>query len=54
MEKTAVKRVLSLLPVALSIEIKSIVEGRLGGEGALGEMRLIADGRCSIIHKRDN
>lgn len=53
MEKTAVKRVLSLLPVALAIEIESIVEGRVGGEGALGEIRLIADGRCSIIHKRD-
>ena len=53
MEKTGVKRVLSLLPLAMSIEIRSIVDGRLGGEEDLGEIRLIAGGRCSIIHNRE-
>ena len=53
MGKTGVKRVLSLLPLAMSIEIRSIIDGRLGGEEDLGEIRLIACGRCSIIHNRE-
>lgn len=53
MEKVGVKRVLSFFPVAMAMEIISIVEGRLGGEGELGEIRIITDGRCNVIHKRE-
>lgn len=53
MEKTAVKRVLSLLPSAMSGEIQSILGGRLGGEDKLSEVRVIRGGVCSIIHNRE-
>lgn len=52
MEKSGVGRVLELFPFALSLEIRSILSGRTNGEGELGEIRLIADGRCSLVHKR--
>ena len=52
MEKNGVRRVLALLPVALAVEIRSILAGRTGGDGDLGEVRLLAGGKCSLIHKR--
>ena len=53
MEKIGVKRVLGFLPPAMSLEIKSILFGRLGGDEELGEIRLISGGKCSMIHKRE-
>jgi stage III sporulation protein AA len=53
MEKTAVKRVLSILPPAMSGEIRSILSGRLGGEDKLSELRVIKEGVCSIVHNRE-
>ena len=53
MEKTAVKRVISYLPLAMAGEIRSILGGRLGGEERLSEIRIIAGGRCSLIHNRE-
>lgn len=53
MEKTGLKRLLAAFPVALAAEIRSVIGGRQGGEEDLGEIRLIAAGRCSIVHHRD-
>ena len=50
MENVSLKMVLSVLPQPMSMEISNIVRGRLGGEDLLGEIRVIADGRCSIVH----
>ncbi len=53
MESVSLKRVLSVLPQAMTMEITTIMRGRLGGEDLLGEIRVIADGRCSIVHNRE-
>lgn len=50
MENVSLNKVLSVLPQPMSMEISNIVRGRLGGEDLLGEIRVIADGRCSIVH----
>lgn len=54
MEKTVVERVLSCLPSAMASEIRSILGGRFCGEERLSEIRIIAGGRCSIIHNRES
>lgn len=53
MKKTSVKKVLSILPRAMAVEIEAIVGGRPGGDEGLGEVRLIASGQCSLIHNRE-
>lgn len=53
MEKMSVKKVLSLLPSAMSGEIGSIIRGRLGGEDELSEVRVIREGVCSIVYGRE-
>jgi stage III sporulation protein AA len=34
-------------------EIRSILGGRLGGEDKLSEIRIIAEGRCCLIHNKE-
>lgn len=53
MKKTAVEKALSCLPSPMAGEIRSILGGRLGGEERLSEIRIIAGGRCSLIHNRE-
>ena len=53
MEKTTLKSVLDCLPMATAEEIRSILKGRLGGDEKLSEIRIIADGRCCIVHNRE-
>ena len=53
MENVSLKKVLSKLPQSMAMEIKTIINGRLFGEEALGEIRIIADGKCSIVHNRE-
>ncbi len=53
MKKTALEKVLNCLPVAMAGEIRSILGGRLGGETLLSEIRVVAEGRCCLIHNRE-
>jgi stage III sporulation protein AA len=53
MGKMGVKGIFMHLPLSMSLEISSILGGREGGEEELGELRIIAGGRCSIVHKRE-
>ncbi len=53
MKKTALEKVLNCLPMAMAGEIRSILGGRLGGEARLSEIRVIAEGRCCLIHNRE-
>lgn len=53
MKKEALKRALGMLPRGLSMEIETVVGGRVGTYGELREIRLLAEGRSSLIHGRD-
>lgn len=53
MKENAVKMVLKCLPAPLAGEIRSVLEGRVGGEERLSEIRIIAEGRCCLIHNKD-
>ena len=54
MEKDKLKKLLSVFPRGLCFEIDTIIRSRNGGEEGLDEVRLIADGRSSVVYQREN
>lgn len=54
MEKVGIEKLLSVFPRGLTFEIDTIIRSRKGGEAGLDEVRLIADGRSSLVYQREN
>lgn len=54
MEKEGLCKLLSVFPRGLSWEIDTIIKSRNGGFRGLDEIRLIADGRSSVVYQREN
>lgn len=53
MKKELFYNALALFPRGLAMEIETVVKGRVSAEDGLGEIRLIAEGRSSLVHNRD-
>jgi predicted phage terminase large subunit-like protein len=54
MEKKGIDKLLSLFPRGLYWEINTILGSRNGGKEGLDEVRLIANGKSSLVYQREN